>query len=488
MNAFANVLLTPFLLAKLGVSEFGLYQLVFSFVGYLTILNFGTGVVTNKFISKYRVQRDKIGEENFLATIFLITGLLTMITLIIGVIIVNNLSSIFVNLTVDEVFRAKNVFILMVINIAILMFVSNFEGLTIAYEKYKLPNVIKIVRLLIRVGMIVLLINAGYSIIAIASIDLILSVFTLVINFLYSKIILKVRIKLHKIDKSLINSTLFFSLALVIQAIVGQINLNVDKVILGIMTSTEIVALYSLAMIIFSFFNMLTSSLYNFYVPEAVFLVNNDASGEELTNFVIKPGRFIFMIIGGIFLGFFLFGKYFVILWVGEAFLDIWKITLLLMAPAIIPMIQSVCVSILNAKDKRMFRSVISVLIGVINVIATIFLVRYMGYFGAAIATSVALILGDIIVMNLYYSKVLKIKVVYLFKGIFKGILPSLLITYLISIPLTIIYDNNILTFLLSGIIYLIIYLTTIYIFGLNDSEKVILKSLLKKIHIKKVI
>ena len=38
-----GIILTPFMLKMLGQSQYGLYQLIGAFVGYMTILDFGFG-------------------------------------------------------------------------------------------------------------------------------------------------------------------------------------------------------------------------------------------------------------------------------------------------------------------------------------------------------------------------------------------------------------------------------------------------------------
>lgn len=483
LSAVVNILLTPFMLNALGIKEFGLYQLIFSFVGFLTILNFGTGVVTTRYVAKYRTEKDKIGEENFIATIMILSLFLFGVIVVIGYFLKIFIPDIFSNLESIQVLKAQKMFIILVFNIALLVIISNFEGITIAYEKYSFTNIIKLARLFIRTSMIVLLLILDFDIVAIAVLDICLTVITFVIYTLYCFYNLNIRMKLYKIDKPLLSATITFSLALFLQSVVGQANLNVDNIILGIMTTTSIVALYAIAMNILLFYSMLTSTIYNYYVPEAVKLVSNGVSGEELTNFVIKPGRFILIFVGAILTGFLLFGQNFIIIWVGKEYLEVWLIAIIIMIPGLIPIIQNVCVSILNAKNKRMFRSLVSVGIAFINVILTVILVKGMGYIGAPIATSLALIIGDVIIMNIYYSRVMDLKILRMFKGITKGILPSLIITFILCLPLALFLPNNLMFFVLKFFSFMIIYLLILITFGLEKSEKELFLPFIKKLN-----
>ena len=55
---------TPWMLNILGKSEYGIYSLSNSIVGYLSLLSFGLGNSMVKFITDYIAKEDKKGERN----------------------------------------------------------------------------------------------------------------------------------------------------------------------------------------------------------------------------------------------------------------------------------------------------------------------------------------------------------------------------------------------------------------------------------------
>ena len=59
-----GLILTPYIISKLGNDEFGLYTLIGSLVGYISILDFGLANTIVRFVAKYRAEKDQIGEEN----------------------------------------------------------------------------------------------------------------------------------------------------------------------------------------------------------------------------------------------------------------------------------------------------------------------------------------------------------------------------------------------------------------------------------------
>ena len=57
ISTLVQLLYTPLLIRMLGQSEYGLYSLVSSIIGYLTVLDLGFGNAIVVYTSKYRVQK-----------------------------------------------------------------------------------------------------------------------------------------------------------------------------------------------------------------------------------------------------------------------------------------------------------------------------------------------------------------------------------------------------------------------------------------------
>ena len=54
---------TPIMLGLLGQSEYGLYKLATSVTSYLSLISFGIGSAVVRYITKYRAEKDRDGEE-----------------------------------------------------------------------------------------------------------------------------------------------------------------------------------------------------------------------------------------------------------------------------------------------------------------------------------------------------------------------------------------------------------------------------------------
>ncbi len=67
--------------------------------------------------------------------------------------------------------------------------------------------------------------------------------------------------------------------------------------------------------------------------------------------------------------------------------------------------------------------------IAVLNIFVTIFLVDRFGILGAPVATAFALTLGNIVIINIYYSRVVGIEVMRFFKETIASFCTALLLS-----------------------------------------------------------
>ena len=143
-----------------------------------------------------------------------------------------------------------------------------------------------------------------------------------------------------------------------------------------------------------------------------------------------------------------------------------------MMIPNMIPLVQSICLSVLVAQNKHKFRALVYLGIAVANVVGTWYLMRIWGIIGAALMTGLALVLGQGIIMNWYYHKKTGLDMIRFWKevgGIY--IAPALLCVAAILLGRVINY-NTVWIMLVSIVVYSVIFLVLNWFFVLNGEEK----------------
>ncbi len=482
VRTVSRLVLTPIYLNILGVEEYGFYQYVFSVAAYATILDFGISSVINKFAIEYREKGDKAGVENVMFYTLMFAFAAVVLIGLAGLIIGMVAPFVFGEVVVNRLALTRWLLFFMVAELIMLMFQHFYEGVILSEECYVTHRGVALVQVVLRAAITVMLMLAGVGVMSIALGNFFGVGFCLAYEIYYCKSKLKLKVRYHGFDPALIRGIAKLSTALCLQSIVGYLNSSIDQFILGRSLSTAAVTIYSIALTFSTFFDEIPTVIQRLYLPQVVKLVTSGADGEQLTDFVIKPGRYQFVLVGGILGGFILFGRQFIALWSGEETLDAWAVALFLMIPSVLPLIQNVCLSILTAMNKRMFRSYTLCCIAIVNLITTVVLVRYMGVIGAALATGISLIVGNNIAMNLYYKHVIHINVLRMFKSIMKGILPCAVLTTVICTPLLLVPAEGFLWFVTECSVFCVIYAVLLLCMGLNDEEKTRVYAVMHKV------
>lgn len=481
-NVLSNLILTPIYLNYLGTDGYGFYQMIYAVASYILILDLGIGTTMVRFISIYKEKKDKKGEEVFAFYSAVLVAIVSVFIIIVGLIVNCNLEHIYKTLTINEFELGHRMFNLMIVVLVLTVWERFLEGLSMSCELFSIAKAISLFKLLFKFVSVILFLIGNLGVLSLVYAD-IFSICIAIVLYLFLNIKkLHFKIKYHKGYAHVIKPMATFMCAILLQSIVSYLNNTVDKTILGVMEGKVATGIYSLAMTFITAFNMFPTAISNIFLPQATKLVLHNSNRKDLTNFVIRPGRFQFMVCGGILTGFILFGKDFITLWAKENVFEIWIISLIIMIPNLITLVENTVLTILDAKNKRMFRSIVMLGISGINIFLTIILIKLFGAIGAPIATSISYFIGYIVIMNVYYDKIINIDVVHMFKEIFKGITPCLLMAGGISLSLHILWNGvSVIKIIIEGVIFVFSYGLLLFKWGMKKDERESLQRIIRR-------
>ena len=478
------IVYTPIMLRLLGQSEYGLYQLVYSVVSYLGLLSFGFGSAYVRFYSRYKVKKDKKNIAKLNGMFMIVFVIIAIIALLAGGVLVVNISSLFSgSLSNYEIETARILMILMVINLAISFPSSVFDSYVTAHEQYFFQRILSLIQTVLNPFLTLPLLLMGYKSISLVIITTVLTVSKFVINYWYCIRRLNMHFIFNDFDFSLLKEIAIFSSYIFINMIVDQINWSVDKFILGVFGGTTAVAIYAVGGQINSMYINLSSSISSVFIPRVNKIVAMDESNnDELTYLFAKVGRIQFIILSLIIGGFIVVGKYFINIWAGDQYSNSFYVALLLIIPVTVPLIQNLGVEIQRAKNMHKFRSIVYFLIAVSNIFISIPLVKMFGEIGAAFGTCITMIIGNIILMNWYYQVKIELDMIYFWKQIL-FLMPCMVISIIFSCLLkSAIGLDSMIKFFIIGFSYVFIYVLCLFLFGMNQYEKDLIKKPLNKL------
>jgi len=473
LNTVFGLIYTPFMLRKLGQSEYGLYMLIGSLVGYISILDFGLHNTIYRFIAKYQSEGDGKRQENFLSTTFVIYGVITLLVLFIGSILGSQLQAIFSNsLTTEEMKIAHTLFAILVFNMAIMLPMGAFQFILRGYGKFIFVNWVSIARIVLRTITLFAVLELGYRSVAIVIIDTVFNVLMGVVYASYCFNILKLKVKWYGFNKKVIGEILNYSIFVFILAIVNQFFWKIGQVSLGIIANTREVAVYALSISLVLYYQELALGISGVFMPKVTELITKGATGEILTDLMIRVGRIQLILLGLVLSGFILLGRPFVLLWAGAEYSQVFWITLMIFIMLTIPMIQTIGGVILQVKNMQAFKAKAYLLMSGLNLVFSIYLGKAIGAIGVGVATAISIMLFQFLVINIYYKVKVGLNIRRFFKETSKGIVPSIIGTIVLGTGTLLLPGSGLAALALKIVLVCLIYMFLVLRFGLNQSEQ----------------
>ncbi|MBE6824269.1 MAG: hypothetical protein E7513_02865 [Ruminococcaceae bacterium] len=488
ISMVAGLLYTPKMLEMLGQSQYGLYTLATSIIGYLSFLNLGLESALVKYTAKYVALGDKESEQKIGGGFLRIYFVLAAVALACGAFLAYTLKPGMVfgflttKLTADEILSLRVMVALMTVNLAVSFPLGVYGAVITAHEKFTFRKVVSIIREIAMPITVLVVLFFGYKAIALVVVHVIFNIAVLLSDYIYAKKALSYKVVYGKIESSVVREIVDYSVFIFIGMIVDRISDATNSMVLGAVSGTAAVAVYGIAVQINHYYLNFSSSISSFFFPRIVGMSVKDSDNKELSDLFIRVGRVQLFVISLICSGFIAFGQDFILLWAGEEYRMSYYIIVILMLPTLISRSQSLGTQILLAKNKHKFRAVFYLIITLIDIAISIPLAMKWEGVGAAIGTALATIVGPVIVMNIYYSRVMHLDI----KGYFKSTIPILLKVLLVA---TAGYAMNYfwkadgwLVLFAQIMIYLVLFLLIIYFWGFNSYEKNLIKNVVKKL------
>ncbi|MBR5156067.1 MAG: polysaccharide biosynthesis protein [Clostridia bacterium] len=484
VHILTGLLYTPVMLRLLGQSEYGLYQLVYSVVSYLSLLSLGFGASYVRFFSRYKIQNNEKEITRLNGMFMTIFAIISLICIGCGGVMIKNAHHIFgKGLTAGELAKAKVLLGIMIFNMAATFINSVFSSIITAYEKFFFQRLIKFLRELFNPFLTLPLLILGYGSVAMVVATTILTVLGLAADSIFCLRKLKVRFSFSSFDFSLFKEMWGFTFFIFINMIVDQLNWSVDKFLLGRMIGTVAVAVYGVAAQLNSLYLALSTAVSSVFIPRVNLIVAKNNDNHALSKLFAKVGRVQFLILALVVTGYIIFGRSFVALWAGPGYGEAYIVGLFLMIPVTVPLIQNLGIEIQRAKNMHQARAIVYLFVAVSNIFVSIPCIKYWGVSGAAVGTAISLIVGNILFMNYYYHKKVGLDIGYFWKEMF-GLLVPAAFAAAIGFALTRLWPakGKIGVLALQMVLYCGIYVVIMWRLGMKEQEKELISAPIKKV------
>lgn len=481
INLTIGFFLTPFIIEKLGLTQYGIWALIISIVGYYGILDLGIASAVLRYLAYYIGQK-KNKELNQVVNTSICFFIIFSLVIILSVFLFINQIAAFFHILPEFFYAFKITMYLFAVSTAILLPTNIFNVIIIAHEHFLFRNIVTIISALMKGILMFIVLSNGGGLVAISYVNLTLIIIVAICNILIVMINYPyINLSWKFISRTMIVMLLSFGFYSGIGQIGILLKTRLDSAVIGRFSSLDNVSIYSIGALISGYLMNLIFSFGSVFQPRLATL----AAMVDMNDFK-KTIKNYATIISTITVGFSLVAfsliENFYKIWLPDNFKDINTliiITYILFTVVVLDMINDVFIHALRAINKHKYYAYLTIAEGILNLTLSIFLVKKIGIIGVTLGTLIPTILTKLLIQPILNCLIFKLNWIdIMYKVYFKPIIIAAIMIIIINLNLFIPNANNYFIMAFKGIIILTIYslIAYFYCFSKNEKEKIINK------------
>lgn len=483
LSVAVSVIYVPVLLRYLGQSEYGLYQIVGSFFSYISVFEscMSTGVLRN--YCNALGSQDKEAADVTLSMAKVIYRVMAALMVVAGVIVLFAFRSFYASsFTASELKESSAILLLLFANMMVTLLGSVYLTILTGHEKFTFLKVLAIIIQVAQPFFVILCVRKIPYAITVSTVIVVFNVLTVLMRYLYVTRKLKIRIVKKKRNRKVIGEIVGLSATILLGCIADQIFWKTDQVILGKLFSTTVVAVYSVGAQIYMMYMQFGTQIASVFYPKVSILYQEENGLQKVSDLFIRVGRATFFVILLVLSGFIIFGREFLLVWVGEGYEAAYWVAIIVMLPFSVDLAQNLGLCILQVKGQYGFRAKIYLLSALLNIITTVLFARRIGITGAALSTGISMFLTSGLIMNWFFQKRVGLNMIKFWKTTIGIISLAVLLTGAACFIKGMIWHDpvSVIQLGLGILLYTIVYGAVMFLFAADPAERELLQRFLK--------
>jgi O-antigen/teichoic acid export membrane protein len=311
--------LSPFVIHRLGAIGFGVWALVQSLIGYLTLCDLGLRGAVTRFVARYHAQEQHLRSSQVVSAAIWFWLLIGTLVVAASAIAGRFVLALF-HIPPELVASAAWVLIVLSANFAMVLAANAFHATLAALRRFDLLGGITTARLILRAAATVWLLEAGYGLVALAVMELALTTLTgLTAAGLCVRLYPQLRIVLRPPRAEACRELWHYSAWVLVLHVSVQVVYYTDNVVVGAFASLGAVTVFSIAGSLVECLRQMVSSLTMTFVPVASNLEATD-DRRRLQGLLIHGTRAALCLALPPAVALFFRGQTFIALWMGEQY------------------------------------------------------------------------------------------------------------------------------------------------------------------------
>lgn len=388
INIIATLLYIPWMVSVIGKANYALYTLAYSFIS-IFLMDFGLSSSVSKFVAQYRAEGDVKKEREFLATVSKAYIVLDIIIAIVFFVVFFFLDSIYIGLTPSEMETFRWLYIIVASFSVVSFLFTPMTGIMYAYEKLIELKLCELFQKLFSIIFVVVALYFEASVIVVVLSNVVSALITIVIKLLIIRQKTSVSIQLSLANTKMLKQVLGFTVWVAIQALAQRCIFTLAPTILGIVSTSEDIALFAPVTSIEGYFSTIAAAISGFFVMRITRYVVKEQK-EELYQLMLKVGRFQVLLLSMIYVVFVCVGKDFMCAWMGKDFVISFSCAAVLLLTDIFMFSVQIANTAVVAKNLVKEQAIGYIIMAMVCVGVSFPLSKVYGAFGASVAIAVA--------------------------------------------------------------------------------------------------
>jgi len=332
VNVLVGILLSPFIVHRLGDAAFGIWILIFSITGYYGLFDLGIRSSIVRYVSKYTAtnESEKLARHiNTSLFTYTMTGLLAMAVTLTMTVFVDRIFRVPPEMRAD----ARWLMLMAGGSVALGFPFGVFGGILDGLQRFYITNWTGILSTMLRAGLIVYALNRGYGLLTIALITVSLPILTSILRAIIVFQFLRVPLGMKYVDRESFRQMAHYSGTTMMVIIGARLRFRTDEMVLANMLSTTAVTFFTVGARLVDYSQELVASLAQIFVPMSS---QSEAVGnlDRVRKIYVAGNRACAFIIFPLATALILLGKSVIEVWMGRKYVAVsYPVTVVLIIP-----------------------------------------------------------------------------------------------------------------------------------------------------------
>jgi O-antigen/teichoic acid export membrane protein len=400
-GVFWGLVLTPIFLKTLGKSDYGIWLLINSLVGYYGLLDLGTRAAVVRYASRSIALQDDGETNETFNTALMVYTVVGLVALGLSFALAFILPRI-PNFAVGQHPDAGLLLIVIGANVAVALPGKLIEGMLSAIERFDLSNAIGISFAAGRNLIFIAILLAGADLVTLSWVLLLTTIVEqTTITFVVLRKIPTLRLSLRLARRSQMRHIFNYGIHSMIGQAGERLRLYTDSVVIGAFMPAAAIAVYTVGQRPLSYLSKLSLGVSRVLTP-TFSRIEALSTNERLGKLLLLGTRGSTLITSLACVVMLISGPDLIHLWVGDGFEESVHVLHALLPAYLLSAGTTPVNSILLGTSRHQRLSQVTIVEGVINIALSIVLIQKLGVLGVAIGTSIPMVIARVFVLPIY--------------------------------------------------------------------------------------